>query len=66
MGKGAYLAVPKAVNGQELAVLLTRLTSSPIRSLTLDGDSMSLTVETAAGVWWSFNLEARINIAVKG
>ena len=46
MGKGAYLAL-KAVNGQELASTADTPDSITYQVLTLDGDSMSVTVETA-------------------
>ena len=66
MGKGAYLAVPKAVNGQELSSVADTPDFVTYQVATLDGDSMSLTVETAAGVWWSFNLKRVSTSPLKG
>jgi len=66
MGKGAYLAVPKAVNGQELSSVADTPDFVTYQVTTLDGDSMSLTVETAAGVWWSFNLKRVSTSPLKG
>ncbi|MDG0970176.1 MAG: carbohydrate binding domain-containing protein, partial [Porticoccaceae bacterium] len=57
-GKGAHLGLPKAVNGQELSSSSSAPDSVTYDVLTLsaDGSYMSVTVETAPGVWWSFNL----------
>ena len=66
MGKGAYLALPKAVNGQELASTADTPDSITYQVLTLDGDSMSVTVETGPGVWWSFNLKRVSTSPLKG
>ena len=66
MGKGAYLAVPKAVNGQELKSVADTPDFVTYQVTTLDGDSMSLTVETEAGVWWSFNLKRVSTSPLKG
>ena len=66
MGKGAYLAVPKAVNGQELSSVADTPDFVTYQVSTLDGDSMSLTVETAPGVWWSFNLKRVSTSPLKG
>ena len=57
-GKGAHLGLAKAVNGQELASSGSAPESITYQILTLTADGMSLTVtvETAAGVWWTFNL----------
>ena len=66
MGKGAYLALPKAVNGQELASTADTPDFITYQVLTLDGDSMSVTVETAPGVWWSFNLKRVSTSPLKG
>ena len=66
MGKGAYLALPKAVNGQELASTADTPDYITYQVLTLDGDSLSVTVETAPGVWWSFNLKRVSTSPLKG
>ena len=57
-GKGAHLGLPKAVNGQELATPSAAPDSITYNILTLTADGMNLTVtvETAPGVWWTFNL----------
>ncbi len=59
-GTGAHLGLAKAVNGQELANPGDAPESITYEVMTLDGDSMTVTVETAAGVWWTFNL-ARVS-----
>ena len=66
MGKGAYMALPKAVNGQELASTADTPDYITYQVLTLDGDSLSVTVETAPGVWWSFNLKRVSTSPLKG
>ena len=57
-GLGAHLGLPKAVNGQELATPSAAPESITYNILTLTADGMNLTVtvETAPGVWWTFNL----------
>ncbi len=57
-GKGAHLGLPKAVNGEELSSPSSAPDSITyqVLSLTSDGNYMSVTLETAPGVWWSFNL----------
>ncbi len=57
-GKGSHLGLPKAVNGQELADPGATPDSITYQILTLTADGMNLTVtvETGAGVWWTFNL----------
>jgi len=66
MGKGAYVALPKAVNGQELASAADTPDAITYQVLTLDGDSMTVTVETGPGVWWTFNLKRVSNSPLKG
>jgi len=66
LGKGAYVALPKAVNGQELASVADTPDFITYQVLTLDGDSMTVTVETAAGVWWTFNLKRVSNSPLRG
>ncbi len=57
-GKGAHLGLAKAVNGQELSDPGATPDSITYQILTLTADGMNLTVtvETGAGVWWTFNL----------
>ena len=57
-GKGAHLGLAKAVNGQELSDPGAAPDSITYQILTLTADGMNLTVtvETGAGVWWTFNL----------
>jgi hypothetical protein len=55
-GTGSHLGLAKAVNGQELASPADAPASITYEVLTLDGSNMTVTVEAAAGVWWSFNL----------
>ncbi|MDB2664886.1 hypothetical protein N9Y80_07075, partial [Porticoccaceae bacterium] len=64
-GRGAHLGLPKAVNGEELSSSSSAPDSVTYDVLTLsaDGDYMSVTVETAPGVWWSFNL-AKVPVSV--
>jgi hypothetical protein len=66
LGKGAYVALPKAVNGQELASTADTPDFVTYQVLTLDGDSMTVTVETGPGVWWTFNLKRVSNSPIKG
>ena len=66
LGKGAYVALPKAVNGQELASTADTPDFVNYQVLTLDGDSMTVTVETGPGVWWTFNLKRVSNSPIKG
>lgn len=56
-GTGAYLGIPKAVNGMEL----TSPDDAPesvtyIVGFENDGETMVLDIETGAGVWWRFKL----------
>ena len=57
-GRGAHLGLAKAVNGQELSASASAPDSITYQILTLTADGMNLTVtvETAPGVWWTFNL----------
>jgi hypothetical protein len=56
-GRGSYLGLPKAVNGSELTSPGAAPDSITYDVLTLDGDNMSVTLETASGTWWTFALE---------
>ena len=55
-GLGSYLGLAKAVNGEELASPGAP-DSITYDVLTLDGDSMTVTLETGDGSWWTFALE---------
>lgn len=65
-GRGAHLGLAKAVNGEELASPGAAPESITYQVLTLDGDNMTVTVEAAAGVWWTFNLARVSNSPVAG
>jgi len=65
-GTGAHLGLAKAVNGEELTSPGAAPESVTYDVLTLDGDSMTVTVETAAGVWWTFNLARVSNSPLAG
>ncbi len=56
-GRGSFLGLPKVVNGDELADPAAAPDSITYEVLTLDGDSMTVTVESIAGNWWTFVLE---------
>jgi hypothetical protein len=62
-GLGSYLALPKAVNGQQLTNPGDAPDSITYEILTLDGDNLTVTLETDAGVWWTFNLERVVDTA---
>jgi len=57
-GKGAHLGLAKAVNGQELSDpgAAPDSITYQILTLTADGNNLTVTVETGAGVWWTFKL----------
>ena len=67
-GRGAHLGLPKAVNGQELATPSAAPDSITytILTLTADGMNVTVTVETAPGVWWTFNLAKVVPSALAG
>jgi len=56
-GTGAYLGIPKAVNGSELSSPNDAPASvSYIVSFQDDGELMILDIESGSGVWWRFKL----------
>ena len=57
-GKGAYVGLPKAVNGSELSSSESAPDSVTYNVLTAtsDGKYLTLSIEAGAGVWWTFNL----------
>ena len=54
-GLGAFLGLPKAVNGGELPGVEVPETRTYLA--TIEGDVMTLTIETGTGVFWTFTLE---------
>jgi hypothetical protein len=59
-GRGSYLGLPKVANGQELSDPASAVESITYDVVTLDGNNMTVTVETVAGTWWTFKFE-RVN-----
>jgi hypothetical protein len=62
-GRGSYLGLAKAVNGQELAASGDAPDSITYTVTTLDGDNITVTLEAGAGVWWTFRLERVVDTA---
>ncbi|MDX1557075.1 MAG: hypothetical protein R3212_13675, partial [Xanthomonadales bacterium] len=56
MGRGSHLGLAKAVNGQELASPGSAPDDITYTVTVMDGASMTVTLETAPGVWWTFRL----------
>jgi len=59
-GQGAHIGLAKTVNGAELAAPGDAPDSVTYNVSVLDGDSMTVTIETVAGNWWQYRL-ARIS-----
>jgi len=55
-GRGSHLGLAKAVNGSELSAPGAAPDYITYTVATLDGNNMTVTLETGAGVWWTFNL----------
>jgi hypothetical protein len=55
-GRGSHLGLAKAVNGQELASTGETPDSVDYLVTTLDGTSLTVSIESGAGVWWTFQL----------
>ena len=55
-GRGAYIGLPKAVNGQELSSSADTPDSIVYQILESSDDYLAVTIETGAGVWWTFRL----------
>ena len=55
-GQGAHLGLAKTVNGQELATPGDAPDFVTYNVGTLDGDSLTVNIETAAGTWWQYTL----------
>ena len=56
LGTGAHIALPKAVNGAELKLPSAAPDAITYQLATLDGDNMTVTLETNADAWWTFRL----------
>ncbi|MDJ0710702.1 MAG: hypothetical protein QNJ14_09940 [Woeseiaceae bacterium] len=59
-GAGSHLGLAKVVNGAELAAPGDAPDSITYDVVTLDGDNLTVTIETTAGNWWTFSFE-RVN-----
>jgi hypothetical protein len=55
-GKGAHIGLAKVVNGAELADPAAAPESVTYDVTTLDGDSLTVTIEAIPGNWWTFRL----------
>jgi len=55
-GKGAYLGIPKANNAGELPNVAVPNSITYNVTLTDNGNTMNLVIETGSGVFWSFKL----------
>ena len=55
-GLGAYIGLPKAVNGSELASPADTPNSIIYNAYLNDDGTMDVTVEAGAGVWWNYVL----------
>ncbi len=54
IGQGAVLGLPRTVNGDELPNIPAP-DSVTYDVLTLDGDNITVTLETVAGTWWTYS-----------
>ena len=64
-GRGAHLGLPKAVNGEELTDPALAPESITYDVLILDGDTMTVTVDSGTG-WWTFRLTRASNNPMVG
>ena len=55
-GLGAYIGLPKAVNGAEIASPAEAASSITYNAYLNDDGTMDVTVEAGAGVWWNYVL----------
>jgi hypothetical protein len=55
-GIGSHIALPKAVNGAELASPAEAPESVTYEVLTLDGGSMTVSVDVGGGSFWTFRI----------
>ena len=66
-GRGSFLGLPKVVNGAELTSPGAAPDSITYDVVALDGDNMTVTIETVSGTWWTFKLErVKDTAALKG
>ena len=54
-GRGAHLGLPRTVNGADLTTPAEAPESVTYDVLALDGDDMTVTIETLAGTWWTYS-----------
>ncbi|MDJ0812244.1 MAG: hypothetical protein QNJ23_00835 [Woeseiaceae bacterium] len=54
IGTGAHLGLPRTVNGADLTTPAEAPDSVTYDVLTLDGDNITVTLETAPGNWWTY------------
>ena len=66
LGRGAYVALPKAVNGAELTSPAEAPASVTYDVLTLDGDNMIVSVDVGGGAFWTYKLKRVSNSPLKG
>jgi uncharacterized surface protein with fasciclin (FAS1) repeats len=55
-GLGAYIGLPKAINGAEIAATADAASSITYNAYLNDDGTMGVTVEAGAGVWWNYVL----------
>jgi uncharacterized surface protein with fasciclin (FAS1) repeats len=55
-GLGAYIGLPKAINGSEIDSLDNAASSITYNAYLNDDGTMDVTVEAGAGVWWNYVL----------
>ena len=55
-GLGAYIGLPKAINGAEIAAPADAASSITYNAYLNDDGTMDVTVEAGAGVWWNYVL----------
>ena len=65
-GQGAFIGLPKAVNGAELGAPAEAPESVTYNVAVLDGDSLTVTIESLAGNWWQFRLRRVSNSPLVG
>ena len=55
-GLGAYIGLPKAINGAEIGSPADAASSITYNAYLNDDGTMDVTVEAGAGVWWNYVL----------
>jgi hypothetical protein len=53
-GQGAHFGLPRTVNGGDLTVPAAAPDSVTYDVISLDGDNITLAIETGAGNWWTY------------